>query len=78
MREGDLHRDLGRLEGQVEALKIEMTDIKAELVAVRADLKVIRSRFDQAKGGWKLLVVVAGLAGSAGAFVTKIWPGAQP
>ena len=35
------------------------------------DLKAIRSTIDQAKGGWKTVVVAAGLAGTVGALIGK-------
>jgi len=52
---GNMERDIGRLEGRVEALEICLRD-------VGGDVKVIRSAFDQAKGGWKTIAVIAGCA----------------
>ena len=58
-----------------------MGDLKARMIRVEndqtdmaKDLKAIRSSLDQAKGGWKTLMLVGGVAGAAGALVAKVIP----
>ena len=58
-----------------------MGDLKARMIRVEhdqadmaRDLKAIRSSLDQARGGWKTLMLVGGLAGAVGALVTKVVP----
>lgn len=60
-----LQRDIGRLEGRVDALEGELREIKG-------DVKAILALVNQAKGGWKTLVIVGAVAGAAGALVTKL------
>lgn len=55
------------LETQVEAMQRSMDDVKS-------DVRIIRDTLIQAKGGWKTLMLVAGVAGSAGALLAKIVP----
>jgi prefoldin subunit 5 len=62
---GALQRDMGRLEARVDAVESELREIKA-------DVKSILALVNQAKGGWKTLVVVGAVAGAAGALVTKL------
>lgn len=62
-----LERDFGRLEARVSALEDDMAELKA-------DTKKILATLSEAKGGWKTLLLVAGAAGSMGAFVGKFLP----
>lgn len=55
------------LEVEVEAMKRDMADMKA-------DLRIIRDTLLQARGGWKTLMLVAGLASTVGALLTKALP----
>jgi hypothetical protein len=41
---------------------------------VKADLKIIRETLQQAKGGWKTLMLVAGISSTVGAFIAKFTP----
>lgn len=69
MSNGD-DRAFGRLEADVENLQREMGEL-------RKDVKKLVDGFNQAKGGWKTLLLVAGVAGTMGALTTKllaIWP----
>lgn len=55
------------LETEVEAMKKAMDDMKG-------DLRIIRDTLLQARGGWKTLMLVAGLASTVGAVLAKILP----
>ena len=55
-------------------LKARMIRVEADQIEMAGDLKAIRSALDQAKGGWKTLMLVGGLAGAGGALVTKVIP----
>ena len=62
-----LQRDVGRHDAEISALKSDMAE-------VRKDVKEILQTLSEAKGGWKTLLLVAGVAGSVGAFVGKFLP----
>ena len=55
------------LEVEVEAMKRDMGDMKS-------DVRVIRDTLLQARGGWRTLMLVAGLASTVGAILTKFIP----
>ena len=55
-------RDYGRLEAQVSQLIKDMDSLTANVQAMR-DL------MEQSKGGWRTLVWLGGVAGSAGAAI---------
>ncbi len=58
MSEIDL-RDYGRLEAQVEHLIKDMDTLTTNVQAMRALM-------EQSKGGWKMLAILGGLAGTIG------------
>ena len=61
------------LETEVEAMKRDMADMKS-------DLRIIRDTLLQARGGWKTLMLVAGISSTVGAFIAKLspWLGVWP
>lgn len=65
MERDAMQRDMGRLEARVDAQESELREIKA-------DVKAILALVNQARGGWKTLVVVGAVAGAMGALVTKL------
>jgi hypothetical protein len=63
-------RDFGRLEAEVLSLQKQVT-------AMAADMSAVRSLLDQTKGGWQVIVVVAGLTSAITVLAIKIlqcWP----
>lgn len=58
MSDEDIHRDLGRVEGEMAALK----EMLAEL---RTDVKEIKDSFSEMKGGTKTLIGFSALIGAA-------------
>ena len=70
----DLQRDLGRLEGEMQAAHREIGDMKKVVDEVRGEIRAIRETLSEARGGWKTLLAVAGVAGAAGAGLSKLLP----
>ena len=60
----DLERDMGRLEGRMGAMEKTVQEI-------HDDTKNISAALNEARGGWKTLLLVAGVAGAAGAILSK-------
>lgn len=60
-------RTIGRLEAKIEALESQSSDIMAELKSIRATLA-------EAKGGWRVLMAVAGISSAVGGLVVKFLP----
>lgn len=58
-------RDLGKLEAEVAGLKHDVGELTSEV-------KTLVAFFNQARGGWKTVLLVAGVAGAAGALVSKL------
>lgn len=66
-----LHRDVGRIEGQVEALERRLADMQDKVDEMHRVLM-------RAQGGWRMLLMVGSLSAAIGAVLTKVigwmWP----
>ncbi|MBS7741424.1 MAG: hypothetical protein KF735_02875 [Chelatococcus sp.] len=69
---------LATLEERVANLKTDVAEVKTNVEALRKDVTEIKDIMTQAKGGWRVFVVVGGLAGTATSgflwLIGKIWP----
>jgi hypothetical protein len=63
----ELHEKIGEHGAEIASLQRDMTEIKT-------DLKVIRATLSEARGGWKTVVIIGGVAGAVGAILAKIFP----
>jgi hypothetical protein len=65
----EVHRDLGRHDA-------EIGNLKKEVHAMREDLSEIKQMLSEAKGGWRVLMAVSGLAATVASgftwFVFKV------
>lgn len=64
----DLHRDIGRMEGRLDAMDDRLEKMEAVLDRIDGRLAKIESRESERKGAWKLTVSV-----SAGASAFIAW-----
>jgi hypothetical protein len=67
---GELHeisQAIGALESRAETSERDMAEMKR-------DVKMILGCLAQAKGGWKTLLLVAGMASAVGALIGKLLP----
>lgn len=60
--------DLQRL----ATLEANYTHMTKQLDEMASDMRAVRATLDQAKGGWKTLVVIGGVAGAIGAALAKL------
>jgi len=68
----ELHRDFYRLEGKVGALEERIAFLNAELSGMRSDMKYIMETLSEARGGWRTLMMVGGLASAITAAMFKL------
>lgn len=61
----EIQRSLGRHEAEIESLQKDLLDLKV-------DVKIILATLSEARGGWKTLLLVAGVAGAVGALGVKL------
>lgn len=66
-----LHRDVGRIEGRIGALENVTRDMQGKVDEMHTALM-------QAQGGWRVMVMVGGIAAATGALAAKLfawlWP----
>ncbi len=75
--EMEVHRDLGKHDAQIEALQDQVQQLHADMSRVLDQLQKINRILAEARGGWKTLLAVAGLASFATGAVIKLvslWP----
>jgi len=63
-------RALGNLEAQVQSLSVALSLLTAKLDKNSEKLDDVERTLSEAKGGWRVLMVVGGAAGTIGSAVT--------
>lgn len=60
-----MHRDMGRLEGQVAALN-------GQVAGMQSKINEMHDAIVSARGGWRVLVVVGGAIAAVSSLLTKL------
>ena len=63
----DVQRDLGRMEAQITALITQVSVLNGKVDAIDKTLS-------EARGSWRILLLIGGFAGTIGGFVGKYLP----
>jgi hypothetical protein len=58
----------------IAVLKTEVEYLKAHIEDMRTDLKEIKTTLSEARGGWKTLLLVAGVSSAVGGLLAKFMP----
>ena len=59
---------------EVAKLEVKVNHLENDMNEVKTDVKSILAVLNQTKGGWKVIVLVASVAGTAGAIAAKLFP----
>jgi chromosome condensin MukBEF ATPase and DNA-binding subunit MukB len=62
------------IEREIGNLEARMQTVESELQAMRVDVREIRDALVGVKGGWRMMMIVIGLATTAGAVLGKYLP----
>jgi hypothetical protein len=68
----EIHRDLGKHDAQIEALKEQVNHLHEDMKQVMEQLSGIQQTLSEAKGGWRTLLWISGLSATIGGVVVKI------
>lgn len=74
MADSDLQRDLGRMEGDVAALVRSVEKMSKRLDETDKKVGDIKTTLSEARGGWRMLMLIGGAAGVIGGFIGKYLP----
>jgi predicted RNase H-like nuclease (RuvC/YqgF family) len=72
MSDAVIERDIGRLEGEVQALARTVDRLSEKLEETNRHVSAINNTLAEAKGGWRMLVWLAGASGSIGAALSYL------
>jgi prefoldin subunit 5 len=80
MENPSIHHDLGRHDAQIENLQQHVKQLHRDMQAMNETLGEINRTLSEARGGWKTLMLVGGIAAAVGAFISKLatWLGWVP
>lgn len=62
------------IEREIGNLEARMQTVESELQAIRSDVREIRDALVSAKGGWRTITIVIGLATTFGAVLGRFMP----
>lgn len=68
----EIHRDLGKHDAQIEALTVQFNRMHNDMQKMLEELQSIQATLSEAKGGWKLMVMVGGAGAALGAIIIKV------
>ena len=60
----------GEVKGQLGALKSELDDVKRKQTSMDAKLDMVLDKLSEAKGGWRLLMLLGGAGATLGGLIT--------
>ncbi len=70
--------EFGEIKGAVASLQSQVADIRARQTAIDQKLDLVLDKLAEARGGWKVLMLLGGAAGSLGAGISWVaahWKG---
>jgi hypothetical protein len=70
--------EFGEIKGAVASLQTQVTDIKGQLASISAKQDVVINQLSEAKGGWKIMMLLGGSAGALGAGLATLFGKGAP
>ena len=70
----DVSLEIGKLQGQLEAVRADNDRMAASLDRIEVDVRTMAATMNQARGGWRVLVAISGSAGGVlGGMIVSAW-----
>lgn len=73
MAEADIQtaRELATHAADIKHLQDDMDKLVADMNDIKASLQAIQTTLAEAKGGWRMLMLIGGASGTVGAVITQ-------
>lgn len=78
MSDEQLIREIATHGAEIKYIQDDLDAIAAEMKEVRIALSEINNTLSEARGGWKILMMIGGAGGAVGSFITWVvahWKG---
>ena len=78
MSDENLIREIATHGAEIKHIQDDLDKIAVEMAEVRKALSEINKTLSEAKGGWKILMLIGGASGTVGSFITWVvahWKG---
>lgn len=78
MSDEQLIREIATHGAEIKHIQDDLDKIAVEMAEVRKALSEINKTLSEAKGGWKVLMLIGGAGGAVGSFITWVvahWKG---
>ena len=63
-------RELATHAADIDHLQRDMDKLAADMAEIKKSIASINTTLSEARGGWKILLMIGGASGTAGAFLT--------
>ena len=67
-----VERELAVHETEIKHLQNDMDRLVADMEVIKKSLQCINNTLSEARGGWRLLVLIGGASGTIGAFIAYV------
>ena len=78
MNDEQFIREIATHGAEIKHIQNDLDQIASEMIEVRKALAEINKTLSEAKGGWKILMLIGGASGTIGSFITWVvahWKG---
>lgn len=65
--------EFGEIKGAVAALQSRISDLATQQAAINAKVDMVLAELHQARGGWKMMMLLGGGAGTLGASIASFF-----
>lgn len=74
MSDASLQRDIGKLEAQVASLGNALAHLTNKIDTLDSKIDEMDKMLSEAKGGWKMLVILSSVSAAIGGLIVKFLP----
>lgn len=69
----DVSLEIGKLQGQLEAVRADNDRMADSLARIEVDVRAMAATLNQAHGGWRVVVALGSAGGVIGGLLVSVW-----